>query len=163
LHAAQETQNEVNELLPAAQAEWEEWEYALSIANSREEYETAIHEFEKRDATLSALNERLDLANGVVESMEADIPDLRQALEDATRAKTEFNDWVKQNAGETAGFPEYDPETDGPPSLPEEPAAADGSTTGDGSATDGSSTDGSATDGSATDGSSTDGSSTTAP
>merc|ERR1712224_44166 len=129
-------------------------QYNFDRANDRQSYNDTFAELERVQERWNNLLEKETKAQADLEA--ADIEGLTTALNEARQARLDQAKFLKDNAN--IDVDEYDPEQ-GPPGLPEEPAAAGSGTSttdgGSGTSTDGSST--TSTDGSSTDGSSTDG------
>lgn len=148
LEGATEALNDVAAIEFALEEELETAVYEIGRANNQKEYEKAERILEDVQTRYDAMMEKKNIAQAAFDTLSVDVPNLKQAYDDAKQAREDEKQFIKDNAG--IEVDEFDP-TEGPPTLPPVPDAAAGS--GDSSGSSGSGSGSGSTDGSSGSGS----------
>lgn len=119
--AAQHVLNEAEEEMPDLFDAYDEAQWNLNRANSREEYEHFLEIFNDIEARYNSLSEKERIAREAFEQLDADLPGLKEQFEQARTQRIETAAYIKENAN--VCVEEYRPK-DGPPAYPEVPEDA---------------------------------------
>lgn len=109
---------EAMENIPEISEQFEEAQWELNRANSRQEYEERIVHFEEIKTRYDAVMEQERVSKEVYERLGEEVPGLREAMNNAKEARLEQAKFIKDNAN--VCVENYRPKY-GPPELPTVP------------------------------------------
>lgn len=105
-------------IIPELSEQFEEAQWELNRANSREEYEERIVHFEEIKARYDAVMEQERVSREVYERLGEEVPALKETLDNAKTERENMQKFIKDNAN--VCLENYRPKY-GPPTFPEVP------------------------------------------